>query len=723
MSSEVICTKEDDACQNGGVCVPFPDAVDNFCECPANTNGNRCHQVLGDGPIGLSVCTEDGGECENGGSCVLAKEIIGGEEVDANYCNCPDGTFGKNCHDKNESAEKASQLEEAAQAAAEAAFAEAQDEIVCTEEGGQCQNGGFCVMATPDGQVLENYCVCPEDYEGRRCHGHPSHGDSGGNSGGDSGSDSGGDSGGDSGSDGVGDGDGDGDDAKTDVCTKDGNECLNGATCILKDLDNNIPANYCKCEQGFFGAICRGKHSTPPPKPSESPPTESPPTEPTKPMIPTKAPSAQSKCTKGGMECQNGGVCVLASEQSDMTEANYCSCPAGFSGNQCESEKACDLECMHGSSCRHYTDIDHDNSGDNDMYCDCVGDYKGKACEIPVVTCPKTSDDSKEMECLWGGQCISSSDETNSSSDESTNEYVCSCPKGRSGDHCEQGEVSTLEDYNGVCYADVDCLNGGLCIRDHDSKTTEETGMQTKSTQCLCALGWGGDNCESQCTSLNCQHGSSCRFAPEDITHGNDSTEGGAFCDCKDGFKGRECEIAVAKCPKVDDDDVKEWECLFGGECIFRYYEYECACTPGRTGDHCQLIDTNFSPLDPNTTGQPKATTSIMTQLQKGTNIVVVSVVVALFLLAVPCAVYFLGKNKRKNAAATSTLDAIDECLEGMEDTTTEETDSKAENGTNGHSNGEAADEDIFDYDIEGVVNVNLDENEPVQLGKDKQIV
>ena len=41
----------------------------------------------------------------------------------------------------------------------------------------------------------------------------------------------------------------------------------------------------------------------------------------------------------------------------------------------------------------------------------------------------------------------------------------------------------------------------------------------------------------------------------------------------------------------------------------------------------------------------------------------------------------------------------------------------------NGDGTADAVNEDIFDYDTDGVVNVNLDENEPVELPKDKQIV
>merc|ERR1711937_1035456 len=43
------------------------------------------------------------------------------------------------------------------------------------------------------------------------------------------------------------------------VCTQDGNECENGASCVLDPVS---PANnFCKCVNGYFGKFCKGEHS------------------------------------------------------------------------------------------------------------------------------------------------------------------------------------------------------------------------------------------------------------------------------------------------------------------------------------------------------------------------------------------------------------------------------------------------------------------------------
>lgn len=701
----VICTDENNACQHGGVCKTFADEEDNFCDCPDNTLGLRCHTILE--PKELSVCNTNGKECLNGGTCTAANQVVDGITKEANYCDCPIATYGAVCH--NEPPKEATptgasvctvegkqclnggtcvpstevldgktvqankcvcpldtfgdvchnqpQKDEAAQAAAEAALAElatsTQDELICTKDGNQCQNGGFCVLKSNDGSIPENYCACPANHKGKRCHGTPPR-------------------------------PGTITSAEISIpCTKDGDECKNGGECRLKDLDNNIPATRCKCTKSYFGETCE-----------------------------------KDICTANG-DCENGGVCTLASKQQDMSEGNYCSCPAGTSGYKCERKAECTLDCQHGSSCRHNEDITHANDdGDTKSdFCECVGNYKGTMCEIPFETCPTV--DGKSLDCLWGGKCTTKDGAP-----------ACDCPEDRSGVNCLVGSVSNIQDWNGPCYQDEDCKNSGLCIRTHDAEETKNTGMNSKTTQCLCSLGWGGDNCEVRCNSLNCQHGSSCRFpSGEDITHANDTPEAGAYCDCADlPFKGKECEIAVTNCPDGT-------ECLYGGQCIGSVEDdddedgYQCACPPGRMGMQCEKMDHAWKGDDNAYT--PHATHSVGTsQTGVDPSILGVSIAAGLILAIIPIVLICLKRNREKQKSAVN--DIANECLDDLEDTTAaSETDSKTNgNGTNGHtangngvSNGEVHDDDFFDYDNDGVVNVNLDENEAVPLPKDKQIV
>jgi hypothetical protein len=316
---------------------------------------------------------------------------------------------------------------------------------------------------------------------------------------------------------------------------------------------------------------------------------------------------------------------------------------------------------------------------------------------------------------LYGGECGFS---------EAEDKYTCICPKGRSGENCETGVVSNLEDYNGPCYRDSDCGMNGLCVRSHDAKATESSGINTKITQCLCPLGWGGDNCEATCGSLNCQHGSSCRFDdPEDITHANDYTEAGAYCECTgDKYKGRECEIQVEKCPGTNG-----MECLYGGQCVGSQEDgdvdfYNCACPPSRMGSRCEKANPNYSKKSPFANPPPDLysrpeVASKAKMDPSDPNFIIVGVVVLVFLLFVPAILFLLGKNRRRRLRKQNAV------VESLDDTT-EATDNVAK--TNGNDDVPPAveqEQEIFDYDTAGVVDVNLDENEPVPLPKDKEIV
>lgn len=348
--------------------------------------------------------------------------------------------------------------------------------------------------------------------------------------------------------------------------------------------------------------------------------------------------------------CQNGGVCVKTTDQLTSATESSCSCPAGTSGVLCESKSICDLQCQHGSSCRNYDDITHDNTGKSSFVCECVGRYKGLECEIPFATCPMIKGGPNfAVECLWGGACVS---------DEDSNEYTCECPLGRSGMSCERGgNVNPEEDLNsdhdgiintfGECHSNDDyCKNGGLCVFSHDAKTTAESGVLTKQSTCLCTLGWGGYACELPCTSLNCQHGSSCRFASDDISHGNDSSENGAYCDCsEDTFKGMECEIAVQKCPGSDGV-----ECLYGGSCIGSQEDnggdfYTCACPPGRMGARCETMDRNYH-------GGKVYKPQTLSVLKEGINpnVFIISVMAVALFVFLPVTVMIVKKNRKRGA-------------------------------------------------------------------------
>jgi len=315
----------------------------------------------------------------------------------------------------------------------------------------------------------------------------------------------------------------------------------------------------------------------------------------------------RSVCTPMDGQCQNGGVCVLATDQQDGTKANYCKCPLGFSGERCHGTNVCPLECQHDSSCRHDAVGFQNPAG---FYCECApgSNYVGDLCEIPSTLCPKRQESDPPLACLYGGKCTMDLDEQTLLS---IQRVYCTCPAGRSGDVCQIGTISTIQDYNGSCRDDTDCQNGGLCVHKHDADTTAQTGMDTKFTYCHCKAGFGGETCEQKCDSLGCQHGSSCRFHTVDNVDSasakDPSTEPGAYCDCdntglkgnglNDGkFKGLECEIEVERCPPSPLSPT--WECLYGGTCVGSEDDaghdnlWSCSCPKHREGKQCEILVT-----------------------------------------------------------------------------------------------------------------------------------
>jgi hypothetical protein len=466
-----------------------------------------------------------------------------------------------------------------------------------------------------------------------------------------------------------------------------------------------------------------------------------------------------SYCTDDGNECQNGGVCILATDQSDFdkdgnfkkTPVNYCQCPEGTSGNLCHGKNVCTLNCEHASSCRHYDDITPSSSApdgfsDSEFYCECVDNYKGQECEVPYTTCPKTSDDKneKQLQCLYGGVCEISVDTTNIKN----SKYICRCPKGRDGTNCENGITSSIKDYNGPCYVDEDCNNQGICADKHDAQTTEITGMTTKTTYCQCKSGYGGDNCELSCDSLKCQHGSSCRFhstTAEDVTHANDETDTGAYCDCIGSYgvdtaknsiqlyKGQECEIELKICPGDN-----KMECLYGGSCVGSQDDmdgdfYTCACPPNRIGKHCEIYGYK-NDIDINNFNDVIVSSSSSDTRANNTKVFASGALIVLFsiIIIIMGSMFFMKRRRTQNLQASqraAASDTLDDTFNNNNDDQEEEEEGNNNNddaamtknkdmngsgagaGVNGQDDFYDA-EDTDDFTNHGIVNVNLDDDD-----------
>jgi len=655
----------DKQCNNGGVC------TDNKCSCPDGTYGAKCDVENADGTGAISVCTTDGDgdECQNGGECISSTATIDGKTVDANYCKCPEGTFGAKCHGKEAGSDSGSSSTE-------------KDKVV-----GTTSNSTKTTSDENGSSTNKDESVTVNKDESNSSSGSSS--SSGKNSTTTNSSDSDSDSKNDSSSSNKTDG------STTTSGNKDDSTSNSTATTSGDKNDSSSSSSSSSSSKNDSSTDKKNDSSnnTGSKNNSSSGSTST-----------GKKTNENDNCSITGDECQNGGVCVLSSN------GNYCTCPEGTSGTHCHGKGVCPLKCQHGSSCRHFDEshvmISASGLSETDFYCECVGKYKGLTCEVPFETCPRVKNDTPP-ECLNGGKCVPSGDPVDS--------YSCDCPDGWSGKSCEAGQQSTIVDWNGACNVNTDCLNGGLCIRDHDAKTTQETGMVTKQTHCLCTASWGGDNCEFECNSLTCQHGSSCRFRDPD----DDAIVAGAYCDCKsDMYAGKECEIPVQKCPGTN-----MMECFHGGICVPSEESdfYFCSCPPGRKGERCEIQDNTVNPLNPSSgfgNNNSNNLSSNSNEVSSTSSAVPTPVAIltgltlSMTLIALATFVFFHKRGGKRSAALEG---GVEDFTNGGDKSTNES------DGFNVTIEEGDIGEDVFDYDTNGVVDVNLDE--PVELATGKQLV
>lgn len=142
--------------------------------------------------------------------------------------------------------------------------------------------------------------------------------------------------------------------------------------------------------------------------------------------------------------CMNGGSCV------DKVNGFKCICPAGFSGDLCETDinDCLDNPCLNSGSCMDLV---------NSFKCVCVPGFVGSLCQTNV-------DDCLTKPCANGGQCS-----------DLINDYKCSCRPGFTGKDCsvEVNECSSQP-----------CMNNATCIN------------RVNEYRCICQPGTSGQRCQ-----------------------------------------------------------------------------------------------------------------------------------------------------------------------------------------------------------------------------------
>uniref|UniRef100_A0A8D2CR36 Sushi, nidogen and EGF like domains 1 n=1 Tax=Sciurus vulgaris TaxID=55149 RepID=A0A8D2CR36_SCIVU len=512
-------------CLNGGKCID---------DCVTGNPSYSCSCLAGFTGrrchLDVNECASH--PCQNGGTCTHG--------VNSFSCECPAGFRGPTCESAQSPCD-ATECQNGGQCQAEGGSAvcvcqagytgAACETDVDKCDSGPCLNGGSCVDL-----VGSFACVCMQPF-GPRC---------------------------ETGSHSV-----------PDACLS--APCQNGGTCV--DAEQGY---VCECPEGFMGLDCRER-------------------------IP-------SDC-----QCRNGGRCL-------GTNTTVCQCPPGFFGLLCEFEVTatpCNMntQCPDGGYCMEYggsylcvCHTDHNVSHSLPSPCDSDPCFNGGSCDA--------HDDSYTCECPRGFHgrhcekarphlCSSGPCRNGGTCKEAGGEYHCSCPYRFTGRHCEIGKPDSC--------ASGPCHNGGTCFH------------YIGKYKCDCPPGFSGRHCEiapSPCFRNPCVNGGTCEDLGTDFS-----------CHCQAGYTGHRCQaevdcghpeevqhatmhfngtrlgsVALYTCDPgyslsvpthariclpqgvwsqlpqcLEVDECRSQPCLNGGSCQDHVAGYQCLCSRGYEGAHCEL--------------------------------------------------------------------------------------------------------------------------------------
>ncbi|KAL7461415.1 hypothetical protein ACHAXS_001835 [Conticribra weissflogii] len=316
----------------------------------------------------------------------------------------------------------------------------------------------------------------------------------------------------------------------------------------------------------------------------------------------------------GGLHCHHGGECAVGDkshaddgyaitadlpwlEELNRNGEHCINCHDGWGGVDCNRKyQQCDPDdpdsptCFHGGEC-YKMGISPD-TGEYEYMCDCTKSNEGSL-RYAGEFCQHLEDDTcgDEMYCTNGGKCF-----LDIVGRRGLKQYVCKCPVGRTGTHCEfsqdhQFEECSLECARGVCakgFKDYDYLVGtgpfpASLVTDLISSSGEH---------CVCPTGWTGLKCDievKRCSAKKyCYNGSTCIY----------DSKGEPYCDCntastdEKSFAGLSCEHeGTSYCDPSLEQDQKDAFCANGGQCISDPLERHegCVCPDGWTGDLCDI--------------------------------------------------------------------------------------------------------------------------------------
>ncbi|XP_075689492.1 protein crumbs homolog 1 isoform X2 [Rhinoderma darwinii] len=164
--------------------------------------------------------------------------------------------------------------------------------------------------------------------------------------------------------------------------------------------------------------------------------------------------------------------------------------------------------------------------------------------EIVDIRCLE-SDPCASNPCLFGGSCR-----------DVFTLPVCTCPKGRSGDVCENKTAECLPN---------PCAHGHCTIKDDGYK-------------CECETGYTGTNCDFiLCHGHLCAKGATCIVRAD-----------GYFCLCPANVTGKHCRFNIMP-SKFCGNEKKNITCYNYSNCTAVQGVLGCSCQPGYVGESCLI--------------------------------------------------------------------------------------------------------------------------------------